>query len=152
MHLDEHVLQQLPENGDITELKSLQLEELTSEDLSQPSQEDLCRAHVPSSFVPNAVQQQTEQETVLQSIQEQQSTSTSTLMWPIIGGAPIHEFTTEGYFSMAFPTLFPMGAADFLGQGCNQVTIGNYFIHMLMYEDGHLPGTPTLGSLPSIQK
>ncbi len=23
-------------------------------------------------------------------------------------------FTTEGYFSMAFPTLFPTGAADFL--------------------------------------
>ena len=33
-----------------------------------------------------------------------------------VGGAPINEFTTEGYFSMAFPTLFSTGAADFLGQ------------------------------------
>ena len=30
-------------------------------------------------------------------------------MWPSIGGTPINEFQTEGYFSMAFPTLFPTG-------------------------------------------
>ena len=142
VHLDAQVLQQLPENGDITSLTSLQLEGSTSEDFSQPSQEDLYRAHLPCSFVPNAVQQQTEQETVRQSIQERQSTSTSTLMWPTIGGAPINEFTTEGYFSMAFPTLFPTGAADFLGQRCNQVTIGNYFKHLLMYEDGRFARHP----------
>ena len=143
VHLNEDVLQQLPENGDITELTSLQLHESTSEDPSQPNrQEDLYRAHLPSSFVPNAVQQQTEQDTVRQSIQERQSSSTSTLMWPTIGGTPINEFTTEGYFSMAFPTLFPTGAADFLGQRCNQVTIGNYFKHMLMYEDGRFARHP----------
>ena len=37
---------------------------------------------------------------------------------------------------MAFPTLFPTGAADFLGQRCNQVTIGNYFTYLLKYDDG----------------
>ena len=62
-------------------------------------------------------------------------------MWPTIGGAPINEFNTEGYFSMAFPTLFPTGAADFLGQHCNQVTIGNYFKH-LMYDDGRFAKHP----------
>ena len=36
---------------------------------------------------------------------------------------------------MAFPALFPTGAADFLGRRCNQVTIGYYFKHLLMYED-----------------
>ena len=43
---------------------------------------------------------------------------------------------------MAFPTLFPTGAADFLGQHCNQVTIGNYFKHLVMYEDGHFATHP----------
>ena len=81
-------------------------------------------------------QQRTEQETVQQSIQDLQSGSSHTRMWPTIGGAPINEFTTEGYFSMAFPTLFPTGAADFLGQRCNQVTISNYFTHLLKYDDG----------------
>ena len=136
VHLNEDALQQLPEDGDITELTSLQLEESTPDDLSQQPQEDVYGAHLPSSFVPNAVQQQTEQETVRQSIQERQGRSTSTLMWPTIGGTPINEFITEEYFSMAFPTLFPTGAADFLGQRCNQITIGNYFKHLLMYEDG----------------
>ena len=69
VHINEDVLQQLPENGNITELTSFQLEE-SSEDHSQPSQEDLYRPHLPSSFVPNAVQQQAKQETVHQSIQE----------------------------------------------------------------------------------
>ena len=52
-----------------------------------------------------------------------------------IGGVPINEFTTEGYFSCAFPTLFPTGAGDFSGQRQNQVTIGNYFKHLMMYDD-----------------
>ena len=138
VHLNQEVLQQLPENGNICELTLLQLEETTEGDPSQ----DLYRAHLPSSFVPNAVQHQTEQETVRRSIQERQGGSTHTLMWPTIGGTPINEFTTEGYFSMAFPTLFPTGAADFLGQRCNQVTIGNYFKHMMMYEDGRFAKHP----------
>lgn len=40
------------------------------------------------------------------------------------------------YFSCAFPTLFPTKAADFLGQRQNQVTVGNYFKHLMMYGDG----------------
>ena len=31
--------------------------------------------------------------------------------WPSTSGNPINEFTTEGYMSCAFPTLFPTGAA-----------------------------------------
>ena len=140
VHFNQDVLQQLPENGDVSELSTLLLEESASEDDSPPSQEDLYGAHLPNSFVPNAVQQQTEQETVRQSIEQRQSGST--LMWPTIGGAPINEFTTEGYFSMAFPTLFPTGAADFLDQRYNQVTIGNYFKHLLMYEDSRYAKHP----------
>ena len=80
VHLNENVLQQLPENGDVFELTSLQLEESTTDDQSHvPFQEDVHGAHLPSSFVPNAQQQQTEQETVRQSIEEQQTGSSHTL-------------------------------------------------------------------------
>ena len=48
---------------------------------------------------------------------------------------PINEFTTGGYFSCAFPTLFPTRAADFSGQRQNSVTIGNYFKHFVMSDD-----------------
>ena len=142
VHLNQDMLQRLPENSDISEIASLQLEKSATEEQEQSSQEDLYGAHLASSFVPNAVQQHTEQETVRQSIEQRQSGSAHTLMWPTIGGTPINEFTTEGYFSMAFPTLFPTGDADFLGQRCNQVTIGNYFKHMLMYKDGRFARHP----------
>ena len=59
-----------------------------------------------------------------------------------IGGVPINEFTTKGYFSCAFPTLFPTGAGDFSGQRQNQVTIGNYFKHLMMYDDNRFTKHP----------
>ena len=59
-----------------------------------------------------------------------------------IGGVPINEFTTEGYFSCAFPTLFPTGAGDFSGQRQNQVTIGNCFKHLTMYDDNRFAKHP----------
>ena len=99
---------------------------------------------MPQSVVPIATRSLTEQEAVQQSLQERQSntSSSSTLMWPSIGGVPINEFTTEGYFSCAFPTLFPTGAGDFPGQRQNQVTIGNYFKHLMMYGDGRFAKHP----------
>ena len=140
VHLNEEALQQLPQDGNLTDIQSLHLGDTASEQPEPP--EDQYGAHLSTSFVPNATQQRTEQETVQQSLQDLQSGSSHTLMWPTIGGAPINEFTTEGYFSMAFPTLFPTGAADFLGQRCNQVTIGNYFTHLLKYEDGRFARHP----------
>ena len=87
-----------------------------------------------------------EQETIHHSLHKHQSqqplSNPSLLMWPTIGGTPINEFTTEGYFTCAFPTLFPTGAADFLGQRQNQVTIGIYFKHLMMYDDGRLAKHP----------
>ena len=130
VHLNEEALQQLPPNGNLTDIRSFHLGDTASEQHESPY-----GAHLSTSFVPNATQQRTEQETVQQSLQDLQSGSSHTLLWPTIGGAPINEFTTEGYFSMAFPTLFPTGAVDFLGQRCNQVTIGNHFTHFLKYED-----------------
>ena len=68
-------------------------------------------AHLPQLFVPTAMRPMTEQEAVVKSVEERQSSSSpssssATLMWPSIGGMPINEFTTEGYFTCAFPTLF----------------------------------------------
>ena len=134
VHLNQDALAQLPEDGDLSTLTSVPVGPPSTQQ-PPPSDEDPYGAHLAQSFVPNAIRPMTEQETVRQSVQDRQTGTTSTLMWPTIGGTPINEFTTEGYFSMAFPALFPTGAADFLGQRCNQVTIGYYFKHLLMYED-----------------
>ena len=144
VHLSQDALQQLPEDGNLMKVRTLHLPECkreTSTDQSEPS-EDQYESHLSTSFIPNATQHRAEQETVEQSLQDLQSGSSHTLIWPTIGGAPTNEFTTEGYFSMAFPTLYPTGAADFLGQHCNQVTIGNYFTHLLKYGDGRFARHP----------
>ena len=88
------------------------------------AEDDLCNDHLPQSFVPVAAPSMTEQEAVQQSVRQRQSSSSShaALMWPSIGGVPLNEFTTEGYSTCAFPTLFPTGAGDFLGQHQVQVT------------------------------
>ena len=101
--------------------------------------------HLPQSFVPVAAPSMTEQEAVQQSVEQRQSSSSSfhtALMWPSIGGMPLNEFTNEGYFTCAFLTLFPTGAGDFLGQRQVPVTIGNYFKHLLQYDDGRFAQHP----------
>ena len=61
---------------------------------------------------------------------------------PPSSGTLISEFTTEGYISFAFPTLFPTGAADFVAPRPTAITIGNYFKHLLMYNDGRFARHP----------
>ena len=82
---------------------------------------DSYSAHLPQPFVPTAMRSMSEQEAVVKSVEERQSSSSpspssATLMWPSIGGMPINEFTTEGYFTRVFPTLFPTGAGDLSGR------------------------------------
>ena len=43
---------------------------------------------------------------------------------------------------MAFPTLFPSGQADLLGPRQRDVTIGNYFTHLMKYHDGRFAAHP----------
>jgi len=62
----------------------------------------------------------------------------SPVPWPTVGERPVNEFTTEGYIAMAFPTLFPKGAAD-LRDAINrreEVKVAEYFKSLLTYKDG----------------
>ena len=95
------------------------------------------------TFVPSTAQTLTEKETIRQSINDQQPHLPSqTVPWPPSSGTPINEFITEGYISRAFPTLFPTGAADFVAPRPNAVTVGNYFKHLLIYDDGRFARHP----------
>ena len=135
IHIDEDTLAQLPHDGNLSNISSIAVEIPATSD-QQMSEDDPYDAYLARSFVPVATRSMSEQEAVQQSVQQRQSDHPSadptTVMWPSSGGSPINEFTTEGYFTCAFPTLFPTGAADFLGQRHNQVTIGNYFKHLMM--------------------
>ena len=90
--------------------------------------------HLTTTFIPGNYQSMTEEENIHRSLEG--SSSNLSVPWPTRDQIPINEFNTEGYFSCAFPTLFPTGTADFLAPRLNKVTIGNYLKHLLMYDDG----------------
>ena len=122
-------LAQLPEDENVSHLVSV-TEDSSTVDTPTPEVDRSTASkvedeHLSQSFVPISAPSITEQEAMQQFVYER--SSCTPLMWPSIGGVPLNEFTTEGYFSCAFPTLFPTGAADFLGQRQVPVTIGNYF-------------------------
>ena len=155
--IDSTALAQLPQDGNISHLMSV-IEDCSSPDSPTNSETsssipaidipntthtaaiDDSYDHLPQSFVPIAAPSMIQQESVQQSVQQRHSiTSSQTpLMWPSIGGIPLNEFTTEGYFTCAFPT----GTGDFLGQRQVQVTIGNYFKHLMQYDDGRFARHP----------
>ena len=56
-------------------------------------------------------------------------------MWPNRELNCINEFSMEGYFSRAFPTLFPTGTAEFLAPQIHKITISNYLKHLVLYDE-----------------
>ncbi|XP_065826022.1 uncharacterized protein [Oscarella lobularis] len=64
------------------------------------------------------------------------------MSWPTYGSNPISEFTTEGYFTQAFPALFPTGAGDFRSPRLRSVTLGEYLKHIMRYKDGRFARHP----------
>ena len=67
---------------------------------------------------------------------------TPLLTWPQLTNSPLNEFTSEGYMTCAFPTLFPTGTVDFTAPRLRRVTIGNYFKHLMLYKDGRFAKHP----------
>ena len=140
MCIDSNTLDQLPEDGNLAQLRGIAIDSPTmdsptstaststssSPPITSTSPDNViltCNsslvdepydsycAHLPQLFVPTAMWSMTEQEAVVKSVEERQSSSSpsslsATLMCPSIGGMPINDFTTEGYFTCAFPTLF----------------------------------------------
>ena len=44
--------------------------------------------------------------------------------------------------TLAFPSLFPTGAADFSAPRVHPITIGYYFKHLMMFKDGRFAKHP----------
>jgi len=64
--MNAEALEQLPEDGNLSSLTSVQPKPSTAPQGCQPSEEDPYMAHLSSSFVPNAVHQSTEQDLPIQ--------------------------------------------------------------------------------------
>ena len=165
VHIDVNALEQLPRDGNLSQLTAITVENAITEPPAtntpatgppvadtHATSEEPYSAHLPLSFVPGS-----HCLSIYNRAGGSASVCSGATIKPIhliitchqcdhdvasIGGVPINEFTTEGYFSCAFHTLFPTGAEDFSGQRQNQVTIGNYFKHLMMYDDNRFAKHP----------
>ena len=145
IHIDEAALAQLPVDDDLTTLPSITLDD--DQEMPADASEDPYSSHLSGTFVPMMPKQGTQQEMARQGISDrqqpqQQHNAAQPVSWPQVGDMPINEFRTEGYMARAFPTLFPTGAADFNAPRVRHVTIGYYFKHLLMYQDGRFAQHP----------
>ena len=139
--IDYNALNDLPEDGNLPDLSGIKYSSVIEKESSlQDTDED---AYDAESFVPIAAQKLTEIEAVKKSIQEKQKSADQTAVpWPPRGDTPVNEFNTEGYMSCAFPALFPTGAGDFQAPRERVVTVGNYFKHLMRYDDGRFARYP----------
>ena len=63
------------------------------------------------------------------------------LPWPATG-PPLSEYSTEGLFSMAFPTLFPTGDADFTHPRRKKLDLHEWAKHLMRYRDSRFAMHP----------
>ena len=111
VHINHDALALLPEDGNLTALRSLNS---TAEEQAMPSVQDVdpYNTHLPGSFVPSAARRLTEQETIRQSVQERQSdqqpVATPTLSWPPSGAIPINELPQRATCPVPSPHCFQL--------------------------------------------
>ncbi|KAK3911829.1 ATP-dependent DNA helicase [Frankliniella fusca] len=68
--------------------------------------------------------------------QVQSALGENIVLWPSIGKTPINEFSFLGYFTMAFPHLFPYGVADYTMPRSHKISFSDYVKHLMLYKDG----------------
>ena len=102
-------------------------------DNTEPNSDELdsCQDILSGTFVPMKFRQSTEKEIIQTTVNPMH-----VIEWPQISNTPIDEFHTEGYFTMAFPCLFPTGSGDYTSPRQRRITLGYYIKHMMLYKDG----------------
>jgi ATP-dependent DNA helicase PIF1 len=63
------------------------------------------------------------------------------LPWPATG-PPLSEYSTEGLWSMAFPSLFPTGRADFTMPRRKHLALYEWVRHLMRYKDSRFATHP----------
>jgi ATP-dependent DNA helicase PIF1 len=100
-------------------------------------------AHEQNSFVPSLTPLPSEQEAITTAMTDNglASNSNNPLPWPP-SGAALSEYTTHGLFSMAFPTLFPLGLADISLRRDRKIELHEWAKHLVRYRDSRFAMHP----------
>ena len=95
-------------------------------------------------FVPGIAPGPSERDTVCIGMQQRSlngSSIGSPLPWPAAGPPPL-EYSTEGLFLMAFPTLFPTGDGDFTNPRHKKLDLYEWVKHLIQYRDSRFATHP----------
>ena len=94
-------------------------------------------------FVPDVVPGTTELDAIRNGMHELglRTSPELPLPWPPAGDA-LSEYTTEGLFTMAFPSLFPLGKADFKVPREKKLELYKWAKHLMRYKDSRFATHP----------
>ena len=140
--IDHQAVAQLPEDGDVTGLHAVTVDTADEAEEDQPTQDGGAPydSHLDRSVVPIVATRRTEEENIRQSLQERQSQGPSTtppvVQWPPVGGTPINTELHVLYLPHPLPNW------SFVAPRQHTITVGNYFKHLMMYEDGRFARHP----------
>ena len=131
-------LNALPLDGDVSDLITTIDEDTDVTDLTttEPSEHDLPPLNS-NSMVLNTNSDSTEQDQIFEELTGCKQTVPGSLLAPSIRMTPIDKASSiQRIFAIAFPTLYPIGRADFNTPQQHTVTLKAYIQHLLRFTDG----------------
>ena len=109
--INHNTLELLPDDSNLTNLLPVYISQDESQEIPAHHDPDDNTVPLHSTFLPTTTRALTKQQRIEESILNPQNSQH--ISWPATTGNPVNEFTTEGYMSSAFPTLFPTGQQIF---------------------------------------
>ncbi|KJZ70268.1 hypothetical protein HIM_10349 [Hirsutella minnesotensis 3608] len=144
----------LPEDGDVLDqVATVEVTDPLAADLGDVENDDIEPDEVDQSAVPDLLPEDTEMEALHSHVlgeerdkplPARQLTQHHQLEMPDIRRTPINEFNqSQALLSLAFPTLFPLGQADFIEPRLRPIKYADYIQHALRWHDGRFARHPT---------
>ncbi|KAG7000101.1 hypothetical protein FocnCong_v012805 [Fusarium oxysporum f. sp. conglutinans] len=143
----------LPEDDDVLDqVAAVDVTDPLSADLGATENDDVEPDEVDQSAVPDLLPEDTEMEALHSRILGEErdepvpvrQPTQHQLEMPDIRRTPVNEFNrSQALLSMAFPTLFPRGQAEFVEPRLRPVKYADYIQHALRWHDGRFARHPT---------
>jgi len=142
--IDRAALAQLPENGDVQDQIVVQETAAVDEDVDTDHLE-LGEEEREVAAIPDLIANHSE----LEQMQREAGVAAGVqavaphLTQPAFRSTPLNEFNrSQALLSLAFPTLFPTGEAEFVTPRLRHVSYADYIEHLMKYHDGRFARHP----------
>lgn len=150
-------LQSIPEDGQLTDIVTLEFKENTAHKNDKGPSPDQADIGVSQGFTHSGAQlpdsniqiREKVENIVHEIIGENHGEvtinrqGTITIPWPTRDNIPVSEFTTQHFFTLAFPALFPYGSGDFFfNRPLTLSSMAHWAEHLIWYNDGRFAKHP----------